>query len=194
MSIRADHAEPFPPHVQASPVGDGALRVERGGARGARLLLEDACRAGRLLYRITDHTVAPRPTVYSIQIGPQAHVGGEALGPLAFLNHACDPSAVFDAEALTLRARRDLAAGDELTFFYPSTEWDMDHPFACRCGAPQCVRVVAGAKYLSADVLGRYFVNPHVRALLLAAVSATPPVPAMDAEAALPLDEGGVRR
>ena len=60
-------------------------------------------------------------------------------------------------------ALRDIAAGEELTCFYPSTEWDMVRPFVCGCGAPQCVRFVAGARYLSADVLGRNFVNAHIR-------------------------------
>lgn len=32
-------------------------------------------------------------------------------------------------------ARRDLFPGDELTFFYPVTEWEMDQPFDCFCTA-----------------------------------------------------------
>jgi len=67
-------------------------------------------------------------------------------------------------------ALRDIGAGEELTCFYPSTEWDMVRPFVCRCGAPHCVRFVTGARYLSADVLGRHFVNAHIRRLLTAAV------------------------
>ena len=43
-------------------------------------------------------------------------------------------------------AGRDIAAGEELTYFYPSTEWEMDRPFRCLCGAPDCVGVVSGAK------------------------------------------------
>lgn len=26
-------------------------------------------------------------------------------------------------------------SGSIVTFFYPSTEWDMEQPFECRCGA-----------------------------------------------------------
>jgi hypothetical protein len=149
------------------------LHVERDSDRGARLLIEEARRAGQLIHRLSGHVVRPIANVYSIQVGPQAHV--DELGPLSYINHSCDPNTEFDAEALALRALRDVEAGDELTFFYPSTEWDMHHPFVCHCGAPQCVRVVAGAKYLSADVLGRYFVNPHIRDLLLQAVARLEP-------------------
>ena len=149
------------------------LRVESGSAYGARLLIEEPLQAGQLIHRITDHTVRTTPNVYSIQTGPHTHV--DELGPVSYINHACDPNTVFDAEALALRTIRDVEAGDELTFFYPSTEWDMDHPFVCRCGAPGCVRLVAGAKYLSADVLGRYFINPHVRDLVSQALMAATP-------------------
>ncbi len=30
---------------------------------------------------------------------------------------------------------RDLQVGDQLTFFYPSTEWASPRPFQCLCGA-----------------------------------------------------------
>jgi len=60
-----------------------------------------------------------------------------------------------------------------LNFFYPSTEWEMDRPFICLCGAPQCVRLVAGAKYLAIDTLSRYFVNQHIRDMVFASLAQT---------------------
>lgn len=33
------------------------------------------------------------------------------------------------------RALRDIQPGDELSFFYPSTEWEMAQGFECKCGA-----------------------------------------------------------
>ncbi len=47
----------------------------------------------------------------------------------------------------------------------------MDRPFICLCGAPQCVRLVAGAKYLSIDTLSRYFINQHIRDMAIAALT-----------------------
>jgi hypothetical protein len=38
----------------------------------------------------------------------------------------------------------------------------MAHPFVCRCGTPRCLRLIAGAKYLALDTLGRYALSPHV--------------------------------
>jgi len=106
----------------------------------------------------------------TIQVGATAHVEEDERG-LALLRHSCEPNVVVDTSALFMVfALRDIAAGEELTCFYPSTEWDMVRPFVCGCGAPQCVRFVAGARYLPANVLGRYFVNAHIRRLLTAAV------------------------
>ena len=76
---------------------------------------------------------------------------------------------------------RPLRVGDELTFFYPSTEWEMDRPFRCRCGAGEgkCLGWIDGAKVLASrgrmdrDGMGRrknvlegYWLNGHVREML----------------------------
>jgi len=56
---------------------------------------------------------------------------------------------------MTVVAARDLAADDELTFFYPSTEWSMAEPFDCWCGAERVRRGLG--------VLGGPLVNGHER-------------------------------
>ena len=43
---------------------------------------------------------------------------------------------------------RGLKAGEELTFFYPSTEWDMDQGFDCFCGSKVCLGYIGGAKHM----------------------------------------------
>ena len=90
----------------------------------------------------------------------------EELGVLAYLNHSCRPNIHLDTTALTLVALQDIAAGSELTFFYPSTEWEMARPFTCRCGQPECLGWVAGAKKVPRDVLNRYALNLHIEDLL----------------------------
>ncbi|MCJ1477547.1 hypothetical protein MMC13_006219 [Lambiella insularis] len=59
-----------------------------------------------------------------------------------------------------------LTAGEELTFFYPSTEWEMAQPFDCRCGAKTCAKRISGASEMGRHGLGDRFVNEHVLALL----------------------------
>lgn len=145
--------------------------VGGGSAYGARLITDQPYPAGDILYHITGQRVTRRVTYQTIQVGPHAHI--EELGVLAYLNHSCQPNTIVNVSELTVSAARDIAAGDELSFFYPSTEWEMERPFICLCGAPQCVRLVAGAKYLSVDTLSRYFINAHIRELILATLAET---------------------
>jgi hypothetical protein len=62
---------------------------------------------------------------------------------------------------------RDIKKGDHLTFFYPSTEWAMDRPFDCLCGAPEgvCLSSVQGSKYIPNDRIDQWFVNDHILSL-----------------------------
>jgi hypothetical protein len=138
-------------------------------AYGARLLTQVALTKGQVIHQLTDYQHTPTPSYQSIQIDAHCHI--EQLGIFAYLNHACQPNTIIDTTTLTLYAARTIAVGEELTFFYPSTEWEMQRPFICLCGAPQCVRLVAGAKYLSVDILGRYFINRHIRELILIALT-----------------------
>ncbi|EME82606.1 uncharacterized protein MYCFIDRAFT_163973 [Pseudocercospora fijiensis CIRAD86] len=59
---------------------------------------------------------------------------------------------------------RDVKPGDALTFFYPSTEWHMDRPFECLCGAGDgvCLGTVAGADAIDEKGLEKWFFNEHI--------------------------------
>src|SRR3546814_18876372 len=75
------------------------------------------------------------------------------------LNHSCDPNVLLDTERSLMVARRDIARDEELSFFYPSTEWEMDAPFICLCGSSHCIHVVAGARRSEERSVGQEFVS-----------------------------------
>ena len=137
------------------------LRVERGSGYGDRLVTTEPFAAGQVIGRLAGYRVTRRPSYRSIQVGPDTHV--EDLGVFSYLNHSCAPNTIVNTETLTITAARDIAPGEELTFFYPSTEWEMARPFSCLCGAPNCLGTVSGAKALSPQTLARYAVNRHIR-------------------------------
>ena len=62
---------------------------------------------------------------------------------------------------------RALQPGDPLTFFYPSTEWEMAQPFRCACGAEEgvCKQWIAGAKQMRREELEGYWLNVHIKEL-----------------------------
>jgi len=57
---------------------------------------------------------------------------------------------------MELIALKEIQPGDELVFFYPSTEWEMDQPFDCFCGTRQCLHRIQGAAHLSEEDVNKY--------------------------------------
>lgn len=113
------------------------------------------------------------PDFSTLQIGPTQHI--ELKSDLVFCNHSCRPTVEFDTKTKTVRVARDrpLQEGDDITFFYPSTEWSMDRPFLCACGASgeegngyQCLGEIQGAKQMDRAVLEKYWLNRHIAELL----------------------------
>lgn len=122
---------------------------------------------GALLTKITTATPASHRAYTSVQVSADADI--ELNSDLVYCNHSCNPSVVFDMAKFEVRVvdDRPLKAGDDLTFFYPSSEWRMQQPFGCGCGAGEkCLGTVKGAEFLGEDVLRKYWLNPHIEELL----------------------------
>jgi hypothetical protein len=94
-------------------------------------------------------------TYLTVQVDVDKHI---TLQPefLQYINHSCEPSVFFDTTTFELIALQDLKEGDEFTFFYPSTEWDMAQPFVCNCGSSNCLQLINGASHLSEATLHKY--------------------------------------
>jgi hypothetical protein len=102
----------------------------------------------------------------TLQISRTRHV--QLNSALLYCNHSCAPSLEFDTAEMVVRVARDrdLQVGDPLTFWYPSTEWEMAQPFVCTCGAKECKGWISGARDMGADVLGQYWLNGHIDEML----------------------------
>lgn len=99
---------------------------------------------------IYDGPIIDHPTRYSIQITDSQHIEGTPESN-AYLNHSCAPNTYVDWKGVFLRALRDLAAGEELTCNYLTTDWDLHEKFVCTCGAPNCFGEIKGFRYLSLE-------------------------------------------
>jgi hypothetical protein len=134
------------------------------------LTTKRAFRRGEIICPIPTESLYSKPNQYTVQIGVDQHV---EVRHLASMNHSCEPSTILDTTRMLVFAARDLAADDELTFFYPSTEWEMSSPFICMCGSPSCIHVVAGARFLPLSTLENHFLNYHIRQLMIALLNGT---------------------
>lgn len=100
-------------------------------------------------------TISAEPTYLTVQVAEGKHI---TLQPefLQYINHSCEPNVFFNTTTMELVALRPLIAEEELTFFYPSTEWKMDQPFQCYCGHNSCLGEIKGAAFLPKEALSRY--------------------------------------
>jgi hypothetical protein len=133
-------------------------------AVGMGVFAKRAFAANTLYCALQFGPVQAQPSRYTIQLGSRLHA--EPLPTaLRYVNHSCDPNLYFDIGERVVMTLRPIAEGDELTFFYPSTEWQMVEPFECECGTSRCLRRIAGASQLSARTLEGYRLSSVVQEL-----------------------------
>lgn len=128
------------------------------------LITKQAYTKGQVICEIPSDNVVNKANRFTVQIGREEHTD---VGKLAALNHSCDPNVILDTENMLMVARRDIAKGEELSFFYPATEWEMAAPFICLCGASNCIHVVAGARFLPLSTLETHYLSKHIRELMI---------------------------
>jgi hypothetical protein len=128
------------------------------------LVTKQAYKKGEVICAMPSENVVDKPTRFTVQITKDRHTH---VGKLAALNHSCDPNVILDTEHMLMIARRDIEKGEELFFFYPSTEWEMQAPFICLCGSANCIHVVAGARFLPLSVLETQYLSKHIRETII---------------------------
>lgn len=135
---------------------------------------------GALLARISMPPLTFTQKAYStVQVSRDQHV--ELNCDFLFVNHSCEPTLEFHVQKTGLAFAIDvrvaarqgadgeaigLQKGDVLTFFYPSTEWEMAQPFDCDCGTATCRKWIAGAKEMGMEKLQGLFLSTHIKELL----------------------------
>jgi len=147
--------------VETSTDTENLLELVDYHAGGSGFVAGRAMPIGAVVALLSGVQVA-RPTTFTIQVGRSRHIDAYEV---RYLNHSCAPSTFVDTAAGRIVALRPVRAGEELTFFYPSTEWRMASPFDCRCGHDACLGRITGAEALPARVLARYALNDHISKL-----------------------------
>ncbi len=142
-----------------------------GTDRHHRLVASRALAEGETILEPRGVPVAV-PTRHSLQVGVATHLEAPPGLPFAtlardypwrFLNHSCAPNAAFDGRVFV--ALRRIAAGEEVTFDYDTTEDEISTPFDCRCGSVACRGSgVRGFRFLDEEARRRLapILAPHL--------------------------------
>jgi hypothetical protein len=118
--------------------------------------------AGDVICKFSADVTQPYATYLTVQTAADTHI---TLMPefLQYINHSCAPNVFFNTAAMELVCLQPMQPGDEFTFFYPSTEWEMAQPFVCNCGNAGCLQLINGASHLSVETLSKYKLTDFIR-------------------------------
>jgi hypothetical protein len=102
------------------------------------------------------------PNRYTVQLSEKEHI---LLEPtfLQYINHSCKPNIFFDTLKMELHSIEALNEGEEVRYFYPATEWEMEESFLCNCGHINCLKEVKGAAYLTKEQFEKVQLNKFIR-------------------------------
>ena len=140
----------------------GFAQVYQNTIRNQNLLrAKVSFKKGDLIHSFSDSILSDTVTYLTVQINEKHHV---SLQPefLQYINHSCDPNASFDVDSMNLIALTDIEEHEEMTFFYPSTEWKMVQPFDCFCGTEMCLGKIEGASFIPLETLKKYKVSSFI--------------------------------
>jgi SET domain-containing protein len=135
------------------------VAVKRRGSSGSKgVFAKESIEPDAIILQLQG-SITTRPTKFTIQLSPDCHLEAPPLRDTdlqlnyawLFLNHSCDPNGSIDASDRTFRALRSIAAGEEITFNYLTTEAKLAAPFVCSCGAANCFGQIRGYDFPRED-------------------------------------------
>ncbi len=106
---------------------------------------------GRGLYKVKEITV------HSFQVGKNAYMQLDKVS--RSINHSCDPNTGIrsnDCRGYNFIALRDIKVGEEITWNYETTEYEIIHMKKCTCGSKNCRGYVRGYKFLDKKTRDKY--------------------------------------
>jgi hypothetical protein len=117
-----------------------------------------AVKGGHVLTESEWASLEPALGAAEIQIAEDLFIApvrpDERPGSMLYTNHSCDPNLAIQGQ-IVLVAMRDVAAGEELTIDWATTD-DGDHRMTCRCGSPRCRGTITGKDWMKPELQARY--------------------------------------
>jgi uncharacterized protein len=102
--------------------------------------------------------ITPRLGPVEIQIDDDLFIAPvteeEREGSMLYSNHSCDANIGMRGE-ITFVAMRNIRAGEELTHDWATTD-DDDYSVECKCGSPNCRKILTGKDWQRPELQARY--------------------------------------
>lgn len=157
------------PGPAAAPVARSRRRIQvrRSGVHGRGVFAEVAIAQGEIILEYAGEVIDweealrrhprdpsdPNHTFYFHLEDGRVIDGGVRGNSARWINHACEPNCESEESdgRIFIRALRDIAAGEELSFDYRLVIDARHTPklkkaYACRCGSPKCRGTMLGPK------------------------------------------------
>jgi len=140
--------------TRPSPIQGTGLFARETIAKGEIV----AIKGGYIFDTATLREVEARLGPAEITVADGFHIGprseAERDGSMLFTNHSCDPNIGVQGQIVFV-AMRDIAAGEELTHDWATTD-DDPYEMRCRCGASCCRGTITGQDWRRADLQKKY--------------------------------------
>jgi uncharacterized protein len=117
-----------------------------------------AVKGGHIISREELREITPRLGPVEIQIDDNLFIAPvtdeERELSMLYSNHSCDANIGMRGE-ITFVAMRGIRAGEELTHDWATTD-DDDYSVECKCGAPNCRKILTGQDWQRPELQQRY--------------------------------------
>lgn len=146
------------------------VRVAEAAGKGRGVFVVPRVMAGETVVCGRAIAEVDGPTRMSVALGWDRHVEMDA--PATLLNHGCKPNLGVRENAFSAYdfiALREIAAGEEVTFDYAMTEYELAKPLRCACGAADCAGTIR--PWRERDQAWRELAAPYCAAYLRAALA-----------------------
>jgi hypothetical protein len=152
------------------PSYDSRKDIEEVGKDSQKSVIATKDLPSNSIVGIFEKTEYQHPSRYTVQFETNLHRKPQGIACL--INHRCnDWNVIIDiTHGLGLFiTSKPIKKGEELSFNYLTTEYDMKEPFICVCGTCDRDTVIRGFKHLSSEGKTELFnyVSPFIRSLVM---------------------------
>ena len=114
--------------------------------------------AGSVIFHLKGR-VSRRANKYSVQLSRNKHIdfpyvrkpNDDLDYAWQYVNHSCGPNGYVNTAEYCFCALRNISKGEEITFNYLTTDYELAAPFQCGCGSAKCFGFIRGYKFLTAE-------------------------------------------